>query len=330
MASTEVIPTGEELPSASRRVIHRRFGGPEVLEIVSRSIPRPSSNQVLVRVAAAGVNPVDWKIFSGEPLNDSYERTLPSGTGYDFSGTVIGHGADVDPAWLGIRVLGGLRFQAMADHLVISPEALVRVPEGLSSTVAGALNVVGRTSMASVRSQPIEPGETVLVSGAAGGVGVLTAQLAVRAGARVLGTAGPRNHALLHALGVVPVAYGSRLADRVRSVAPEGVARAFDTVGYGTVEAALALGVPRGQINTIADYAAIAAHGVASVGGADAGAAELGEIARLLARGDLELPIDSVFALDRVRDAYARSIGGHAAGKIVVAPDAGLISRSPG
>lgn len=301
----------------SRRVVFRRFGGPEVLEIEYRPIPVPARDEVLVRVAAAGVNPVDWKLFSGGPLHDSYERQLPSGNGYDFSGTIAALGADVDGWRVGDRVFGGLRYHAQADHLVIDPRLLVRMPQGLSFLVAGALNVVGRTAVASVESQRLRADDVVLVSGAAGGVGILSAQLAVRQGAQVYGTAGPRNHALLRRLGIRPLAYGETLARDLRAV-PGGFTAVLDTVGHGTVDLALALGVPPERINTIADYEARRRHPVAGVGGASAGARELALTAQLLAHGEIELPIDSVHPLGSVREAYARSIAGHATGKIVL------------
>lgn len=307
----------------SRRVVFRRFGGPEVLEIEHRPIPMPGTGEVLVRVAAAGVNPVDWKIFSGLPLNDAYERSLPSGNGYDFSGTIAALGDGVEGWRIGDRVFGGLRFHAQADHLVIDPRLLVRMPHGLSFLTAGALNVAGRTAAASVESQRLGPGDVVLVSGAAGGVGILTTQLAVRSGAHVLGTAGQRNHALLRRLGIHPLAYGPSLERDLRAAAPEGLTAVLDTVGHGTVELALALGVPPGRINTIADYEARRRHGVAGVGGAAAGAKELAQLAQRIADGDLELPIDSVHPLGNVREAYTRSIAGHATGKIVLTTASG-------
>ena len=308
--------------ASSRRVVFRRFGGPEVLEIEHRPVPRPASGEVLVRVAAAGVNPVDWKLFSGEPLHDPYERHLPSGNGYDFSGVIEGLGDGVTDWEIGDRVFGGLRFHAQADHLVIDPAQLVRVPGGLPLLVAGALNVVGRTAMASVESQRITADDVVLVSGAAGGVGILTAQLCVLRGARVFGTASPRNHALLQRLGIHPLAYGDGLADAVRAATADGLTAVLDTVGHGTVDHALSLGVPTDRINTVADYDARARHPVRGVGGASAGVRELAAIAELLADGRIELPIDSVHPLEDARVAYERSIAGHTTGKIVITPDA--------
>ncbi|AQY03027.1 MULTISPECIES: NADP-dependent oxidoreductase [Microbacterium] len=310
--------TGESRDAASRLVVFRRFGGPEVLEIDSRPVPVPGRDEVRVRVAAAGVNPVDWKLFSGQPLHDPYERSLPSGNGYDFSGVIDEVGADIERWAVGDRVFGGLRYHAQADHLVIDPGLLVPVPRDLSLVVAGALNVVGRTAVASVQSQDIGPSDVVLVSGAAGGVGILTAQLCAVRGARVLGTASSHNHELLHRLGIEPLAYGEGLADAIRAAAPDGLTVVLDTVGHGTVDLSLALGVPPERINTVADYEARQRHPVRGVGGAAAGAAELAMIAELLADGTIELPIDSVHPLEKVRDAYARSIEGHASGKIVV------------
>ncbi len=191
----------------------------------------------------------------------------------------------------------------------------------MSLTIAGVLNVAGRTAVASVRSQQVTARDVVLVGGAAGGVGILTAQLARIGGARVLGTASTANHPLLRRLGVEPIAHGPGLVDRLRAAAPDGISAVFDTVGHGTVDAALRLGVMAHRINTIADYDALATHAVRGVGGADAGTAELAELADLIVRGDVEVPIDSRYPLERVRDAYARSVTGRAVGKIVVIAD---------
>lgn len=128
----------------------------------------------------------------------------------------------------------------------------------------------------------------------------------------------PRNHALLRRLGIHPLAYGDALARTLRAAAPDGLTAVLDTVGHGTVDLALSLGVPPERINTVADYEARQRHSVAGVGGAAAGGRELALVAHLLADGELELPIDSVHPLGSVREAYARSIAGHATGKIVL------------
>ncbi len=182
-----------------------------------------------------------------------------------------------------------------------------------------------------MHSQRIGPTDTVMVSAAAGGVGALTAQLCVAAGARVVGTAGPANHDLLRSWGVVPVEYGAGLTSRIRAAAPDGVDVVLDTVGFGTVETALELGVPPDRVNTIADYPAREKYQVRGVGGAAAGVDELAIVADRIVRCRLEFPIDSMFSLDNVRDAYRRSIAGHVSGKIVVtvAPQTELNGRVP-
>ncbi|MDQ0644264.1 NADP-dependent oxidoreductase [Microbacterium murale] len=301
-----------------RRIVFRQYGGPEVLHLEEAPRPSPGEGEVLVRVAAAGLNPVDYKLFSGKPTFEPYERSLPSGNGYDFSGFVAENGSGATAFAPGDRVFGGLRFHAQADYLVTAETSLVRVPDGLSMVTAGALNVVGRTAVASVASQQLRPGESVLVSAAAGGVGVLAAQLAREAGARVLGTASPRNHDYLRSIGIEPVSYGPNLVDDVRRLAPEGLTAVLDNVGHGTIDAAIDLGVPPARINTIADYPAIAAYGVRGVGGATAGVKELAHIAGLIAAGAVDLPIDTVHPLEDAAAAYVQLMEGHARGKIVL------------
>jgi NADPH:quinone reductase-like Zn-dependent oxidoreductase len=299
----------------SRFVRYEKFGGPDVLEVIDVEPPHPGPGQVRVRVLAAGLNPVDFKIFRGGPAAETYGATLPSGVGNDFAGIIdeIGDGAT---GWTsGDAVLGGSRHFAMADFVIVDATGvLIRKPAGLDFDAAGALSIAGRTAWASVAAIEPTQEDTVLVSAAAGGVGVLAAQLALRAGATVIGTAGRSNQEFLRSLGVTPVVYGDGLADRIRRVAPNGVTAALDNHGSGTVSLALELGVRPERINTIAAHAV---SGVQTVGGAAAGLSELDQLARLLSDGDIVLPIDSVFPIERVGEAYERLETGHVRGKIV-------------
>jgi NADPH:quinone reductase-like Zn-dependent oxidoreductase len=165
-------------------------------------------------------------------------------------------------------------------------------------------------------------GETVVISGAAGGVGSLAVQLARRTGAAVIGLASESNHGWLKSHGVIPVAYGDGVADRIRAAAPGGVDAFIDTHGDGYVELALALGVAAERIDTIADYAAAAKHGVKTDGGAEAGpgAKVLAELTGLIADGHLEVPIANVYPLAQVREAYSELERRHTRGKIVLRP----------
>ncbi|MDT7615226.1 MAG: hypothetical protein QOF00_2673 [Pseudonocardiales bacterium] len=188
--------------------------------------------------------------------------------------------------------------------------------------MAGGLYVVGVTAWGAVHSVDLKGGETVVVSGAASGVGSLAVQLARRTGAAVIGLAGASNHEWLKSHGVIPVTYGDGVADRIKAAAPGGVDAFVDTHGGGYVELAMALGVATERIDTIADFGAAAKYGVKTDGGAEAGpgAEILAELAGLIADGHLELPIANVYPLTQVREAYTELEHRHTHGKIVLKP----------
>jgi len=186
--------------------------------------------EVRVRVAAAGLNPMDWGISSIPEAAAMFGVTVPAGFGYDFAGVVDEVGDSTDGFAVGDRVYGGMIARAAADFLVMkapapAPDALFRKPDGISDEVAATLPVAGLTAAAALQATGLRPGGTVLVGGAAGGVGVFVVQLAKLAGATVIGTAWEGTFELLRQLGAEPVAYGPRLADRVRTLAPGGVTR---------------------------------------------------------------------------------------------------------
>jgi NADPH:quinone reductase-like Zn-dependent oxidoreductase len=181
--------------------------------------------------------------------------------------------------------------------------------------------VAGTTAYAAVRSVALKAGETVVVSGAAGGVGSIAVQLARAADAKVIGLAGAANHPWLTDHGVIPIAYGDGVEDRIRTASGGKVDAFVDTFGGGYVELALKLGVPANRIDTIIDFAAAAKYGVMTEGSqAAANADVLGELAGLLASGRLEIPIAKVYPLAEVRDAYRELEQRHTRGKIVLEP----------
>jgi NADPH:quinone reductase-like Zn-dependent oxidoreductase len=207
---------------------------------------------------------------------------------------------------------------SQAEYVVVEEQNLTAKPAGVPWEVAGALNVVGATAYAAVRAVALTGGDTVVVSGAAGGVGSLAVQLARRAGATVIGLASPANHAWLAGHGVIPVAYGDGVAERIRQAA--GKVDAFiDTFGADYVQLALDLGVEPSRIDTIVRFDAVAEHGVKAEGNAvGASASTLAELARLIADGQLEVPIAATYPLSQVREAYQRLASGHILGKIVL------------
>lgn len=295
-----------------------QYGGVDVLEVADVPIPAPGPGQVLVQVKAAGINPGEAKIRAGL-LHARWPATFPSGQGSDLAGVVAGTGPGVTGFAAGDEVIGYTDNRAsQAEYAVVEEKNLTARPAGVPWEVAGALSVAGATAYATVRAVALTEGDTVVVSGAAGGVGSIAVQLARRAGAAVIGLASPANHEWLAGHGVIPVAYGDGVADRIRQAAAK--ADAFiDTFGGSYVELALELGVEPSRIDTIVRFDAVAEHGVKAEGNAaGAGAATLAELAGLVVAGQLELPVAATFPLSQVQDAYRRLAGGHIRGKIVL------------
>ena len=305
----------------SRAVRFEQYGGIDVLQVVEVADPTPGPGEVRVRVRAAGTNPGDAKIRLGL-LHEMWPATFPSGQGSDLAGVVDAVGDGVDGVAVGDEVIAFTDDRSsQAELVVVAAEHTTPRPEALPWEVAGALFVAGATAWAAVGSVDLGPGDTVVVSAAAGGVGSLAVQLAARTGATVIGLASPANHDWLRDHGVVPVAHGDGVLDRIRAAAPDGVDALIDLHGDGYVELGLELGVDPKRIDTVVDFAAVGTHGVQSVGNAAGASAEvLAELAGLLAAGDIELPIAATFPLDQVREAYRQLEQGHTRGKIVLLP----------
>ncbi|MEV7734621.1 NADP-dependent oxidoreductase [Streptomyces sp. NPDC088921] len=297
------------------------YGGIDVLNVVDVERPEPGARQVLVKVVAAGINPGEAAIRRGF-LHDRFPATFPSGQGSDLAGIVEELGAGVTGFAVGDEVIGFTHSRAShAEYVIVEENQLIRRPAGVPWEQAGALYVAGATAYAAVRAVKVERGETVVVSGAAGGVGSLVVQLALHAGATVIGLASEPNHAWLAGLGVIPVTYGDGVGDRVRAAADGTVDAFIDTYGAPYIELALELGVPGERINTIIDFAGAAKHGTKTEGSAAAASADvLRELAELIADGALEIPIAHVYGLDEVRDAFRELERRHTRGKIVLKP----------
>jgi NADPH:quinone reductase-like Zn-dependent oxidoreductase len=295
------------------------YGEVEVLKV--RDVPRPvpGPGQVLVQVKAAGINPGEAKIREGL-LHSRYPATFPSGQGSDLAGIIAETGPGVTGWTAGNEVIGYTDNRAsQAEYVLVEADNLTARPAAVPWPAAGSLFVVGATAWAAVRAVALSAGDTVVVSGAAGGVGSIAVQLARRAGATVIGLASEPNHAWLSEHGVVGVSYGDGVADRIRQAAPK-VDAFIDTVGGDYVELAVNdLGVPPSRIDTIADFDAIAKYGVKGDGnGAGASAGVLAELAGLIADGELDFPVAATFPLDQVRAAYTELASGHVHGKIVL------------
>ncbi|HEY3728387.1 MAG TPA: NADP-dependent oxidoreductase [Solirubrobacteraceae bacterium] len=305
----------------SRAVRFDRYGGVEVLNVVDVDAPAPGPGQLLVRVKAAGINPGEAKIRQGL-LHDRWPSTFPSGQGSDLAGVVEQVGEDADGFRPGDEVIGFTDDRAsQAELVVIDAANATRRPPGVPWAVAGSLFVVGATAHAAVEAVSLSAGDTVVVAGAAGGVGSVAVQLAKRSGATVIGLASEPHHQWLSDHGVVAVTYGDGVGERIRAAAGGNVDAFIDTVGAGYVELALELGVAPDRIDTIADFAAAAKHGVKTDGNMVGASAEvLAELAGLIEHGELEIPIAHVYPLEQVRDAYRELERNHTHGKIVLEP----------
>jgi NADPH:quinone reductase-like Zn-dependent oxidoreductase len=306
------------MPQAVRFGQH---GGPEVLRVVEVSRPVPGRGQVLVKVKAAGINPGEAKIRSGA-FAGRYPTTFPSGEGSDLAGVVAEAGEDAGGFTAGDEVIGFTDNRAShAEYVLVEAGDLVPRPAHVSWEAAGALFVAGTTAYAAVRAVAAGPGDTLVVAGAAGGVGSIAVQLGVNAGATVIGLASEPNHQWLADHGVTPVAYGEAVADRIRAASAGRVDAFIDTVGTGYVELALELGVRPDRIDTIADFTAPAKYGVRAEGNsAAANAGVLAELAAMIDKGQLEIPIARVYPLTEVQAAYRDLAQGHTRGKIVLRP----------
>lgn len=306
----------------SRAVIYESFGGPEVLQVQEVPEPHAGPGEVRVRVAAVGLNPMDWLLASMPEVAAQFGITLPSGFGHDFAGRVDEVGEGVPGFAVGQRVYGGSQAAAAADFVVVktptgAPAVLFHTPAEISDEVASTLPVPGMTAAAALAAVELRSGDTVLIGGAAGGVGVFAVQLANLAGATVIGTASRSTFDFLRQLGAQPVAYGPGLADRVRELAGGTVTAATDLFGTEAAEAALALGVPPQRISTIA-AGPNPPGGVRATGGADAPPDALQRITDGIRTGAITVPIAATFPLTRIRDAVALQADRHVHGKIVI------------
>lgn len=270
---------------------------------------------MLVEVRAAAINPGEVRIREGE-MHARWPATFPSGQGSDLAGVVARTGAGVAGFAPGDEVIGFTDARAShAEYVLVDAADLTAKPPGVPWEVAGSLAIAASTAYAAVRAVAPKPGETVAVSGAAGGVGSVAVQLARRTGADVIGIAGPHNHEWLAGHGIRPVAYGDGLADGLA-----GVDAFVDTHGDGYVKLAIELGVAPDRINTVADFPAVEKYGVKADGSFVKSAAVLAELAGLVAAGELEVPIAATYPLTEVRAAYEELERGHTRGKIVLLP----------
>jgi NADPH:quinone reductase-like Zn-dependent oxidoreductase len=310
----------------SRQWIAHRPGGLEVFELVDREVPPPGPGEVTIRVSAAGMNPADTKHVALGAAED-----FPRAVGYEVAGELTAIGADteiasgggaVGDAVVAFRIIGG-----WADEVTVPARDVHAKPSNLSDEAAANLLLVGATAAELLHRTHVTAGETVLVHGASGAVGVSVLQQAALLGARVVGTASERSFDVVRRYGGEPVTYGDGLEERVRAAAPDGVDVALDCIGTDeAIAISLALVADHDRVVTIAapDAAAREA-GIRRIAGAMPDSAAYrdsvrAELLRLAAEGSLEVPVAATYPLDQALVAAEVLRGGHPGGKLALIP----------
>lgn len=298
----------------------QQFGGAEELTLTELPDPKVGPNEVLIRVKAAGVNPVDWKLGAGY-MDTLFESHFPIVLGWDVAGVVESVGFDAAGYSVGDEVFGFIRkdqlgYGAYAELVSANVRMITHKPVGLSWEEAAGIPLVGLTARQAIELARVRSGDTVLVHAASGAVGSLATQIAVAAGARVIGTAGPRNHDYLRSLGAEPVTYGDGLVERLKALAPEGVDAVLDLIGGGTAETTLHLLKDVDRLVSIADFGADALGGHFFFVRPDSAA--LASLGALLSNGKLSLRVDRVLPLAEVGTAWEASRNGESHGKTVL------------
>lgn len=291
-----------------------QFGAPEVLELVELPDPEPGPGQLRVAVRAAGINPIDWKVRSGAMGGE-----LPKRTGQEVAGVVDKLGDGVTGVQVGDAVFGGAAGGGGAAELALV-ENYAPVPPSLDFVGAAALPVAVETAMRTLDVLGLGAGQTLVINGASGSVGLAAVQFARSRGARVIGTASQANHDYVREFGAEPTTYGDGLVERVRALAPDGVDRALDASGGGMLPALVELTGSPERVVTIADYPGAEQTGVPFSGGMGPERAwhALADAAELVEAGRFRLPVAQTFPLSHIAEAHRISETGHPRGKLVV------------
>jgi len=296
------------------------YGDPDVLRIIDVPAPTAGQGQVRVAVRAAGVNPIDAKTVEGLVRNE-IALTLPAGVGADVSGVVDQVGPGVSEFAVGDEVLGSSVTPSFAEYALAEPTSLVRKPHDIAWEVAGSLAGAGGTAYAVLKQLRVKASETLLIHGAAGGVGTFAVQLAAALRVTVIGTASERNHDYLRSIGAIPVTYGDGLLERVRSVAPQGVDAVLDASGRGEIPVSIQLtGTPERVLTLVAFDAADTGIQIHIGGGGNDLGDALREIVGLIEQRRLTVSISRTFPLAEIASALKTSGAGHVTGKIVILP----------
>jgi len=294
-----------------------RFGSADV--ILVRDLPRPAAGpgELLVRVAAAGVQITDAAIRGGwTPPGATI--AFPQVLGNEFAGVVVDRGPGVDTVEVGDEVVGFRLLGCYAEFVSVPASQVVPKPAVMSWAEAGALSASGQTAHTAVEALRIRAGETVLVHGAAGGVGSAFVQLAVACGARVIGTASTQNHDYVRGLGADEVViYGDGQRERLVDAAPHGIDAALDAAGHDNLHTAVTLVQDRSRIATLVDVDLAGRLGCRFLR-SDRSGQRLRLLTAAVDAGHLKVHVRRIYDLADAADAHRDVETGHGRGKAVL------------
>lgn len=289
------------------------YGGPEALSVAEVDEPHAGRGQIRIAVRAAGVNALDWKVRAGD-MKDQMRLEFPAGVGLDASGVVDEVGEGVDGVSMGDAVFGAgsdtYAQYAVLDHWVAKPEKM-------SFEEAAGYGVPVETAVRILNLVGIRSGQTLLVSGASGGVGSAVVQIAIDRGATVVATGGATNQDYLRGLGAIPTTYGDGLVERVSALAPNGVDAALDIAGSGVIDELIELTGNAGAVVSIADFGA-PEKGAKVTTRPENNEAAYAEAVKLFDAGAFTLPVEKAFSLEQAGAAHAASAAGHVRGRFVI------------
>lgn len=295
------------------------YGGVEVLKRNERPMPKVGPGVVLIRVKAASVNPVDWKVMAGY-LDSIMDIHFPAIPGWDVAGVVEAVGPDTPEFAVGDEVYSYGRRDSVqggtfAEFVTLPATIVAHKPAKLSWEEAAGLPLVGLTALRTLNTLDLKAGQTLLVHNGSGGVGRIAIQLAKNAGVNVIATGSVKNHERLSELGAEPVEYGEGLTERVHALAPDGVDAVADFIG-GVLETTLAVLKVGGKHASVAD-GSVAAHGGRYVW-VRPDVAGLDELSALVRDGVVSVDIAESFPMEKAAEAFASNMKGSGSGKIVL------------
>ena len=296
--------------------MYDNYGGPEVMHLREASFPEPAPDEVLIRVAAVSINPVDWKIMADPVVAERFGLDRPSGIGNDIAGVIEAVGADVTDWKPRDRVITSARGRALQEYTTVRPAttAMAHVPENLDFVEAACVNIAARTAWDAVDGPArARAGQTLLVHGGSGAVGQFAIQFARRHGARVIATGSAKRLARIRELGAEAIEYGGDLHEKLQGYAPIGAV--LDCADGEGIRVGLELGA---ELHRCISISVKNAHGAGGVALDLEQTAPLQHLIDMVAAGDVDVEVGARYPFADARLAYEAARRGEHPGKVVI------------